>query len=153
MRPRSGGYAMSHAQPSPELGTVTTPDDDRREAVSSGALQRRCSGQGHPIGAPPPESSRLSGGSDGDRLREIDVVAPPLVPFLYPERLLRARRRAGVGRYAAGAKGRRIPRERWPEVAARAEREGLRTVAREFGVSHETVRSVLRAVTRVGSAA
>ena len=80
-------------------------------------------------------------------MREIDVVAPPLVPFLYPERVLRSRRRVGVGRYAAGTKGPRIPRERWPEVAARAKREGLRAVARDFGVSHETVRAVLRGVT------
>ncbi len=79
-------------------------------------------------------------------MREIDVVAPPLVSFLYPERVLRSRQRRGHGRYAAGAKGPRIPRERWPEVAARAEREGLRAVARELGVSHETVRSVLRSV-------
>ena len=78
-------------------------------------------------------------------MREIDAVAPPLVPFLYPERTLRARRRAGTGRYAAGTKApRAIPEERWPEVAARAGREGLRAVARDLGVSHETVRSVLR---------
>jgi hypothetical protein len=44
------------------------------------------------------------------------------------------------------AKGPRIPRERWPEVATRVQREGLRTVARDFGVSHETVRSVMRAI-------
>ena len=86
-------------------------------------------------------------------MREIDVVAPPLVPFLYPERALRSRRRPGTGRYAVGVKGPRIPRERWPEVAARAEREGLRAVARELGVSHETVRTVLRVVNRAGSAA
>ena len=80
-------------------------------------------------------------------------MAPPLVPFLYPERVLRSRQRRGAGRYAAGAKGPRIPRERWPEVAARAEREGLRTVARELGVSHETVRAVVRAVSRADHAA
>ena len=73
-------------------------------------------------------------------------MAPPLVPFLYPERMLRSRRRRGAGRYAAGAKGTRIPEERWPEVAARAGREGLRSVARDLGVSHETVRSIVRAV-------
>ena len=88
----------------------------------------------------------LSGGSDGDRLREIDAVAPPLGPFLYPERMLRARHRGGAGRYAAGTIRRAVPQKRWPEVAARAEREGLRAVARDLGVSHETVRTVLRAV-------
>ena len=89
------------------------------------------------------------GGSDGDRLREIDVVSPPLVPFLYPEQVLRARGRAGAGRYAAHAKGPRVPRERWAEVAARAQREGLRAVARDLGVSHETVRAVVQAVARL----
>ena len=91
---------------------------------------------------------RLSGGRDGDRLRAIDAVAPPLVPFLYPERVLRTRRRGGGGRYALGAKPPRIPRERWPEVVARAECEGLRSIARGFGVSHETVRAVIRSATR-----
>jgi hypothetical protein len=86
-------------------------------------------------------------------LREIDAVAPPLVPFLYPERVLRARRRTGVGRYAAHAKGPRIPRERWAEVAARAQREGLRAVACDLGVSHETVRAVLRSVAQADPAA
>ena len=79
-------------------------------------------------------------------MREIDVVPPPLVPFLYPEGVLRSRQRRGVRRYATGAKGPRIPRERWPAVAARAEREGLRAVARDLGVSHETVRSLLRTI-------
>ncbi len=81
-------------------------------------------------------------------MREIDVVAPPLVPFLYPERVLRARQRRGVGRYAAGAKQCRIPEERWPEIVARAEQEGLRCIAHDFGVSHEAVRAVLRAAGR-----
>ena len=93
---------------------------------------------------------RLSGGSDGSRLREIDVVAPPLVPFLYPERILHSRQRRGLGRYAAGAKRPRIPREHWPDVATRAKREGLRAVARQFGVSHETVRSMVRSVSQAG---
>ncbi len=73
-------------------------------------------------------------------------MAPPLVPLLYPEQLLRSRRRPGIGRYASGAKGPLIPRERWPEVAARAEQEGLRAVARDLGVSHETVRTVVQAI-------
>ena len=80
-------------------------------------------------------------------------MAPPLVPFLYPDRVLRARQRRGSGRYAAGGKGPRIPRERWPEVAARARREGLRAVARDLGVSHETVRSVLRSATHADAVA
>jgi hypothetical protein len=84
----------------------------------------------------------------------------PLILFLdseqlrtsrrYRERVLRSRQRRGVGRYAVGTKGPSIPRERWPEVAARARQEGLRAVARELGVSHETVRSVVREVGRAG---
>ena len=76
------------------------------------------------------------------------MVAPPLVPFLYPERVLHACRRRGIGRYAAGAKQSRIPEERWPEVIARAECEGLRKIARDFGVSHEALRAVLQAAGR-----
>jgi hypothetical protein len=75
-------------------------------------------------------------------------VSRPLGPFLYPERVLSAGRRRGAGHYAAGAEVRAIPEERWPEVAARAEREGLRAVARDLGVSHETVRAVVRTVGR-----
>ena len=84
------------------------------------------------------------GGSDGDRLREIDAVSPPLVPFLYPDAVHRSLLRRGAGRYARGAKPPRIPRERWPEVAARAQGESLRSIARDFAVSHETIRAVLR---------
>ncbi len=92
-----------------------------------------------------PTAGWCTGGSDGSPLREIDVV-PPLVPFLYPDGVLRSRQRRGAGRYAASAKGPRIPRERWPEIAAGARRQGLRAVARAHGVSHETVRSILRRV-------
>ena len=42
-------------------------------------------------------------------------------------------------------KGPRIPRERWAEVAVHAKHVGAQAVARDFGVSHETVRSVVRA--------
>ena len=72
------------------------------------------------------------------------MVTLPLVPFLYPERLLHARRRSGIGRYAVTAKGPLIPRERWLEVAARVQGEGLRAVARDLSVSHETVRAVIK---------
>ena len=78
-------------------------------------------------------------------MREIDVVEIPLIPFLYPERVLHSRRRSGVGRYATTAKGPRIPREHWHEIAARAQQQSLRAVAREFGVSHETVRTIAHA--------
>ena len=122
-----------------------------RPSTGRGLDRRVTNGKKNPPGLPQPSGG--TGGSDGDRLREIDVVGPPLVPFLYPERALRARRRRGAGRYAAGAKPPRIPEDRWPEVVARARREGLRAVARDLGVSHETVRSVLRAVDQAGASA
>jgi hypothetical protein len=76
----------------------------------------------------------------------IDVVEPPLIPFLYAERVLRMRQRVGAGRYSMTVKGPRISSQDWTEVAARAEREGLRAVARDLGVSHETVRAVVKRV-------
>ncbi len=92
---------------------------------------------------------RLSGGSDGDRLLEIDAVLPPCVPFLYPEGAVDKRRRRGAGRYAAGVKGSRIPEELWPAIVVRARQESLRSIALDLGVSHETVRSILRTSDRV----
>jgi hypothetical protein len=85
-------------------------------------------------------------------LREIDAVTAPLVPFLYPERGLRSRERRGMGRYAPGTKPPRIPEERWPEVVALAKHEGLRGIARDLGVSHETVRAVLLVADAAGQA-
>jgi hypothetical protein len=43
-------------------------------------------------------------------------------------------------------KGPRIPVGIWPEVVAGAKRKGLRRVAREYAVSHETVRAIVRKV-------
>ncbi len=43
------------------------------------------------------------------------------------------------------AKPNAIPEDRWAEIVARAEREGLRPSARDFGVSHEAIRAVLQA--------
>jgi hypothetical protein len=77
-------------------------------------------------------------------VREIDVVELPLIPFLYPDRLLRAQRRSGIGRYATVVKGPSIPRELWPGIATQVQQAGLLVVARRFGVSHEPVRGVVR---------
>ena len=74
------------------------------------------------------------------------MVDVPLIPFLYPDRLLHSRRRSGIGRYATVAKGSLIPREQWLHVAARAKHEGLRAVARDLGISHETVRTITKRV-------
>jgi hypothetical protein len=90
----------------------------------------------------------------GDRFREIDVVELPLIPFLYANRLLHSRQLSGIGRYAPVAKGPPIPKERWSEVAAQVQREGLRAIAWELDVSQETVRLMVtqvRAETRVSS--
>ena len=59
--------------------------------------------------------------------------------------MLHKHRRRGAERYAAGTKHGRIPEEQWPTIVARARRESLRSIARDLGVSHETVRSMLRA--------
>jgi hypothetical protein len=70
----------------------------------------------------------------------------PPIPFLYPERLLQLRRPSGIGCYPLVTERPRVPKACWPEVAGRAEHVGLRSVAREFGVSHETVRSICKCV-------
>jgi hypothetical protein len=41
-----------------------------------------------------------------------------------------------------------LPEAEWPAIIARAEHEGTRPIARDLGVSHEAVRSVLRAAGR-----
>jgi len=40
--------------------------------------------------------------------------------------------------------GPRIPAGEWPSIIARAEREGLRPIAADHGVSPETIRAILR---------
>ncbi|MDP9375851.1 MAG: transposase family protein [Chloroflexota bacterium] len=40
----------------------------------------------------------------------------------------------------------------WPEIAERARHESLRNVAAEYGVSHETIRTILRRLTALGQA-
>jgi hypothetical protein len=62
--------------------------------------------------------------------------------LLYPGRRLSSRQRSGNGRNGFDAKGPRIPRERWLEIAARVQRDGLRRVAHGLGVTHDSVRSI-----------
>lgn len=90
----------------------------------------------------------ISGETDGGSLREIDVIAPPLVPILYPEHHLKLAQRRGARRFAVGARASLIPANRWGEVAARAKNDSLRDIARDLGVSHETVRKAVRDGTR-----
>ncbi len=40
--------------------------------------------------------------------------------------------------------------EDWPAIAARAEREGPRPLAASYGVSHETIRAILRRTGHAG---
>jgi DNA invertase Pin-like site-specific DNA recombinase/DNA-binding CsgD family transcriptional regulator len=91
-----------------------------------------------------PASESCKGGSDGDRLHEMDAFESPLVPILYPEYMLRSRNRRGAGRYAAGTRHCRISEEQLSELVTRAKSESLRSIARDLGVSHETVRAALR---------
>ena len=44
----------------------------------------------------------------------------------------------------------RIDPALWPEIAERARHESLRALAAAYGVSHETIRSVLRRTTTTG---
>lgn len=71
-----------------------------------------------------------------------------LVPILYPEHHLKLAQRRGARRFAVGARASLIPANRWGEVAARAKNDSLRDIARDLGVSHETVRKAVRDGTR-----
>ncbi len=79
-----------------------------------------------------------SDGSDGGPVREIDVVEPPLVPFLYPSEALEATPRRPLQCRP------RLPHDCWPAIAERAQYESLRDLAAEYGVSHETIRTIVR---------
>jgi DNA invertase Pin-like site-specific DNA recombinase len=92
------------------------------------------------------DGKECTGGSDGERLREVDVTFAPLVPLLYPEGIFHEGNRTRTGRYSTTTGRLRIPHDRWAEVAARARIEGLRQVARDLGVSHETIRTIANRV-------
>ena len=83
----------------------------------------------------------LRDGSDGGRVREIDVVTPPLVTFLYPHAMLEAPGPCAPQHHP------RLARDYWPEIAERARYESLRDLAAMYGVSHEIIRAVVRRVT------
>ncbi len=46
----------------------------------------------------------------------------------------------------------RLPRELWPEIAERARHESLHDLAEAYGVSHETIRTIVRRVTKTEEA-
>ena len=66
------------------------------------------------------------------------MVAPPLIPFLYPYAVVEA------PRPCAPQHRPRLARDYWPEIAERARYESLRCLAVEYGVSHETIRTIAR---------
>jgi hypothetical protein len=86
---------------------------------------------------------------DGDRFREIDVVALPLTAFLYPKRLLRLKRNAMAKRCDVSEgpryhlRTRKLTSEQELAIRAMAKTKSLRSLAAEYGVSHETIRTVL----------
>ena len=83
-------------------------------------------------------------GSDGNPSREIDVVSPPLIPVLHSTSALGSLQRSESSRYSGGTRPTKIPEHLWPSVVERSKSQSLRSLARDFGVSHETVRAVLR---------
>ncbi len=81
------------------------------------------------------------GGSDGDRTRGCILPLDALV-FAYPP----PRRLSGRSRRDAyqGPRRRKLVPEQEAAIRTRAGIHSLRELAAEFGVSHETVRAVLR---------
>jgi hypothetical protein len=118
-------------------------DDDRVAAVKprpelAGFFAQDC------------QSRVCTGGSDGDRFREShtpDEAASirssfPLVlrRTRRPTRPLRERR-AGSPQHKP-----ELPRALWPRVAESARAFGLRQAAKDYGISHEAVRRILREI-------
>ena len=84
----------------------------------------------------------LAGGSDGDRFRMLELFAPRrvAVPDL---RRLPCRRRCGSGvRYSLRA--RKLTPTEESAIRALSATKSLRSLAAQFGVSHETVRAICR---------
>ena len=66
-------------------------------------------------------------------------------PLVVPSQL-RKQRRPGPANPRYG-----VPRDQWPNVVQRIEQgESLRRVAKDYGVSYETIRRVLRAMRQEG---
>ncbi|CAN5732015.1 hypothetical protein BH23CHL5_BH23CHL5_27720 [soil metagenome] len=89
------------------------------------------------------EARHLTGGSDRDRLREIDALASPLIRFLSADSLLNPGRHNSWRRYSMPTSRWRITKDQWAEVGAKSRYESLRTLAGEFGASHATIRAIL----------
>ena len=73
------------------------------------------------------------GGSDGSRIREYKL--PPLLYFPVESRVILPR---------PAQHWPHVDLTFWPEIAQRARHESLRDLAAEYGVSHETIRTILQ---------
>ncbi len=96
------------------------------------------------------QAPTLAGGSDRDRFRECILPPGALVFASVPER-----RRVGHSHRDAYQTAHRQKLSPQQEAAIKADagRRTLRDLAAEFGVSHETIRKVLRAAGWAGAVA
>lgn len=69
---------------------------------------------------------------------------PAYYPVLVPDR-------PAPARPIPQQRRRRLDRALWPEIAARAEHESLRDLAAAYGVSHETIRAIVKRVAGAAS--
>lgn len=87
-------------------------------------------------------------GTDEDCVRERDTAAASdslvpdrVFPAYFPLAAIPSRDPTSSLRRSAT-----VDRARWPEIAARSRGESLRTLATSFGVSHETIRRILKRI-------
>ena len=98
--------------------------------------------EGQPDEAAPCQGSTLAGGSDGSRFRA--CILPPGA-MVFAAAPLRRKTGASGRDPCRDPRVRKLPPERAAELRNAAPGRSLRSLAAEFGVSHETVRAVLRA--------
>ncbi len=84
-------------------------------------------------GGIPTAERALWGGSDGSQIREYKLSPNVYFPVESPVTPRRPAQHLP-----------RVAPELWPEIAKRAERQSLRYLAAEYGVSHETIRTILQ---------
>jgi hypothetical protein len=88
------------------------------------------------------QARRLSGGSDGGRIRACELSGATLFrPFPVPALSV-----APVAVPAPRQHRPRVPRACWPEIARRVRHESLRELAMEYDVSYETIRAIVHRV-------
>ena len=75
------------------------------------------------------------GGSDGSQLREYKLPPNVYFPVDSPVTLQR------LGQHTP-----HVDPALWPEIAERARHQSLRDLGAEYGVSHETIRTIIRSV-------